>query len=243
MISDVAHTGMPAIRGVQMSSNERWKISPRKVLSDGPVIPVIVIHKTEHAVPLAEALLAGGIKVLEITLRTPVALDAIDIITSKVPDAIVGAGTVTNPEELVAVHEAGGVFAISPGLTPTLLSAALDHEIPLIPGVSTASELMTGLEKGYEYFKFFPAEAAGGVKMLKSIAGPFPQATFCPTGGITIDNFLEYLKLETVACVGGSWLVPSDTVSSGNWKKVTELARNALSLCRSAKDQLRHTRS
>ncbi len=222
-----------------MSLTETWKISPREVLNAGPVIPVIVIHKTEHAVPLAEALLAGGIKVLEITLRTPVALEAIDIISSKVPEAMVGAGTVINREELVAVREAGGAFAISPGLTPNLLDAALHHEIPLIPGVSTASELMTGLERGYEYFKFFPAEAAGGVKMLKSIAGPFPQATFCPTGGVTVDNFLEYLKLETVACVGGSWLVPSDAVSSGNWEKVTELARDALSLYRSRTDQFR----
>jgi len=211
-----------------MTLSTDWKISPADVLTAGPVVPVIVIHDAAQAVPLAKALLAGGIKVLEVTLRTPAALEAIGLISHEIPDAIVGAGTVISPGELDAVQEAGGVFAISPGLTPDLLDAAIKGNIPLIPGISTPSELMAGLERGYEYFKFFPAEAAGGIKMLKSIAGPFPQATFCPTGGITPDNYREYLALETVACVGGSWLVPSDAVSSGNWGRITDLSRNAV---------------
>jgi 2-dehydro-3-deoxyphosphogluconate aldolase/(4S)-4-hydroxy-2-oxoglutarate aldolase len=213
-----------------MSLSTDWKISPADVLNAGPVVPVIVIHELEHAVPLARALLAGGIKVLEVTLRTEVALDAIRTISREVPEALVGAGTVISAEGLREVQEAGGAFAISPGLTPALLDAALHDSIPLIPGISTASELMAGLERGYEYFKFFPAEAAGGIKMLKSIAGPFPQASFCPTGGITPDNCRDYLALETVVCVGGSWLAPSSAVSAGDWDAITELARNAASL-------------
>jgi len=210
-----------------MNSNN-WKIQPKDVLNAGPVMPVMVIQNLDDAVPLAKALAAGGIKVLEITLRTPIALDAIRLISQEVKEAIVGAGTITTPEQLQAAEDAGAVFAISPGLTPTLLAAAKAGKIALIPGISTLSELMMGMEYGLDHFKFFPAEAAGGIPMLKSIAGPIPQATFCPTGGISPDNYNAYLSLGNVACVGGSWLVPADVVKAKNWDKVTELAKLAI---------------
>jgi 2-dehydro-3-deoxyphosphogluconate aldolase/(4S)-4-hydroxy-2-oxoglutarate aldolase len=188
----------------------------------------MVIHKLEHAVPLANALLAGGIRVLEITLRTPVAVESIRAIRREVPDAIVGAGTVTRGEELDAVVEAGAAFAISPGLTAELLDAANRGPIPLIPGIATVSELMTGMARGYDHFKFFPAEAAGGVRMVQAIAGPFPGITFCPTGGITSANYREYLALGNVACVGGSWVAPQGAMDQGDWGRITALAREAV---------------
>lgn len=191
-------------------------------------MPVMVIQNLDDAVPLAHALVAGGIKVLEITLRTPVALDAIRLISQEVKDAIVGAGTIANPQQLKAAEEAGAVFAISPGITATLLTAAVSGNIALIPGVATLSELMLGMEYGLDHFKFFPAEAAGGISMLKAIAGPFPQVTFCPTGGISPDNYQAYLQLNNVACVGGSWLAPQEAVKSKNWAKVSELAKRAI---------------
>lgn len=191
-------------------------------------MPVMVIKNLEDAVPLARALTEGGIKVLEITLRTPVALDAIKRISEEVKDAIVGVGTVTNPQQLQAASEAGAVFAISPGLTPTLLNAATQSSIALIPGISTISELMLGMEYGLDHFKFFPAAAAGGVNMLKGIAGPIPSATFCPTGGISAENYNDYLKLPNVACVGGSWLAPDDAVAAKDWAKIASLARSAI---------------
>lgn len=203
-------------------------MSALDVFNIGPVVPVIVINNLDHAVPLAKALIAGGVKVLEVTLRTPVAIEAIRMISEEVPDAVVGAGTVATEDDLKAVAQAGGVFAISPGLTPTLLSAANDGPIALIPGILTASELMLGMEYGYLEFKFFPAEAAGGMKMLKSIGGPFPQVTFCPTGGISPDNYKSYLDLKNVACVGGSWLVPTDALEQGDWQKITNLAQKAI---------------
>lgn len=205
-----------------------WKMQPEDVMRQGPVVPVMVIRKLEQAVPLAKALVAGGIRVLEITLRTPVALDAIRAISREVPDAIVGAGTVTCDDDLTAVAAAGAVFAISPGLTIELLDTANRGQIPLLPGISTISELMTGMARGYTHFKFFPAEAAGGVKMLKSIAGPFPQITFCPTGGITLANYREYLALKNVACIGGSWVAPQELMDQGDWTMITELAREAV---------------
>ena len=205
-----------------------WKIQPTDVLNAGPVMPVMVIKNLDDAVPLAKALVAGGIKVLEITLRTPIALEAIRLISQEVKDAIVGAGTITTPEQLKAAEEAGAVFAISPGLTPALLRAAKTGNIALIPGISTLSELMVGMEAGLDHFKFFPAEAAGGIPMLKAIAGPIPQVTFCPTGGISPENYNAYLSLNNVACVGGSWLVPEDAVKEKNWAKVTELAKLAI---------------
>jgi 2-dehydro-3-deoxyphosphogluconate aldolase/(4S)-4-hydroxy-2-oxoglutarate aldolase len=205
----------------------KWKLGPEEILTAGPVMPVIVIRKIEQAVPLAEALVAGGVRVLEITLRTPVALEAIRSVSRQVKEALVGAGTVTTAAQLQAVEEAGAVFAISPGLTPDLLDAADRGGIALVPGISTVSELMTGLERGYDHFKFFPAEAAGGTAMLKSIAGPFPEVTFCPTGGISPENYRSYLALNNVACVGGSWLVPADAVEEEDWNRITALAREA----------------
>jgi 2-dehydro-3-deoxyphosphogluconate aldolase/(4S)-4-hydroxy-2-oxoglutarate aldolase len=211
-----------------MTDTRNWKISALDVLNTGPVVPVIVINNLDHAVPLAKALVAGGVKVLEVTLRTSVAIEAIRKIAQEVPDAVVGAGTVATEDDLHAVAEAGGVFAISPGLTPTLLTAAINGPIALIPGISTASELMFGMEYGLREFKFFPAEAAGGIKMIKSIGGPFPQATFCPTGGISPDNYKNYLELKNVACVGGSWLAPTDALEQGDYQKITDLARKAI---------------
>ncbi len=211
-----------------MTQTNNWKITALEVLKSGPVVPVIVIKNIDHAVPLAKALVAGGIKVLEVTLRTPVAIEAIKMISEEVPDAIVGAGTVATQKDLDAVAEAGGVFAISPGLTPALLTAAINGPIALIPGISTASELMFGMEYGLTEFKFFPAAAAGGIQMIKSIGGPFPQATFCPTGGISPENFKEYLSLKNVACVGGSWLAPTKAMEQGNWGHITNIAKQAI---------------
>jgi 2-dehydro-3-deoxyphosphogluconate aldolase/(4S)-4-hydroxy-2-oxoglutarate aldolase len=215
-----------------MSNTKHWKIAPLDVLNAGPVVPVIVIQKIEQAVPLAQALLKGGLKVLEVTLRSEAAVDAIRLLSREVPGAIVGAGTVASPKDLEAVTEAGAAFAISPGLTPTLLEAANRGPIALIPGISTASELMLGMEMGYTAFKFFPAEAAGGIPMLKSIGGPFPQITFCPTGGVSPKNFNNYLSLANVACVGGSWIVPSREIEAGNWEAITELTAKAVADCR-----------
>ncbi len=212
-----------------MTNTKHWKIAALDVLKTGPVVPVIVINNPDHAVPLAKALVAGGIKVLEVTLRTPVAIEAIRMISAEVPDAVVGAGTVATEADLNAVFDAGGVFAISPGLTPTLVTAAINGPIALIPGISTASELMLGMEYGLREFKFFPAAAAGGIKMIKSIGGPFPQATFCPTGGISPENYKQYLNLKNVACVGGSWLAPVDAMEKGDWQKITDLAQEAIS--------------
>lgn len=215
-----------------MPKAENWKMAPLDVLKTGPVVPVIVIRKIEQAVPLARALLKGGIKVLEVTLRSEAAIDAIRLLSREVPEAIVGAGTVASREDLEAVTEAGAVFAISPGLTPSLLAAANQGPIALIPGIASASELMLGMEMGYTAFKFFPAEAAGGVPMLKSIGGPFPQITFCPTGGVSEKNYNEYLALANVACVGGSWIVPSREIENGNWDAISQLAADAVAGCR-----------
>ena len=210
----------------------QWKIPALEILQAGPVVPVMVIHELAHAVPLARALVAGGVRVLEIVLRTPVALDAIRAITREVPEAITGAGTVVNGHDLAAVAEAGAVFAISPGLTPALLDAALLGPIALIPGIATISELMLAMDKGYRQFKFFPAEAAGGIAMLKAIAGPFPQVTFCPTGGISAANYRDYLALKNVACVGGSWIVPENLIASQSWGAITELAAVTIAAAR-----------
>jgi 2-dehydro-3-deoxyphosphogluconate aldolase/(4S)-4-hydroxy-2-oxoglutarate aldolase len=210
----------------------QWKIQALEILENGPVVPVMVIHELAHAVPLARALVAGGVRVLEIVLRTPVAMDAIRAIAAGVPEAITGAGTVVNAQDLAAVTAAGAVFAISPGLTPALLDAALLGPIALIPGIATISELMLAMDKGYRQFKFFPAEAAGGIAMLKAIAGPFPQVTFCPTGGISAANYRDYLALKNVACVGGSWIVPENLIASQSWGAITELAAATVSAAR-----------
>ncbi|MCW0309173.1 bifunctional 4-hydroxy-2-oxoglutarate aldolase/2-dehydro-3-deoxy-phosphogluconate aldolase [Pantoea ananatis] len=207
---------------------KNWKTSAEQILKTGPVVPVIVVNKLEHAVPMAQALVAGGVKVLEVTLRTPVAMDALRTIIKNVPDAIVGAGTVLNTQQLQEVTQAGAQFVISPGITEPLLKAAVEGLIPLIPGISTVSELMTGMDYGLREFKFFPAEANGGVKALQAIGGPFPQVRFCPTGGISPANYRDYLALKSVLCIGGSWLVPNDALEAGDWQRITQLARDAV---------------
>ena len=207
---------------------KNWKTSAEAILTAGPVVPVIVINKLEQAVPLAKALVAGGVRVLEVTLRTACAVDAIRAIAKEVPDAIVGAGTVTNVNQLAEVTAAGAQFAISPGVTEPLLKAATEGNIPLIPGIATVSELMLGMDYGLREFKFFPAEANGGVKALQAIAGPFSQIRFCPTGGISPKNYRDYLALKSVLCIGGSWLVPNDALESGDYARITELAKEAV---------------
>lgn len=209
-------------------SAPQWQLSAAEVLNAGPVVPVIVIDDLAQAEPLARALLAADVRVLEVTLRTPVALEAIRLLAEALPDALVGAGTVTNAAQLDAVTQAGAKFAISPGITPALLSAGKAGSIPLIPGIASVSELMMALDHGYNELKFFPAEAAGGTKMLKAISGPFADVSFCPTGGINQDNFLDYLKLPNVRCVGGSWILPADAIKVGNWQAVTDAAKQAV---------------
>ncbi|EKE76628.1 bifunctional 4-hydroxy-2-oxoglutarate aldolase/2-dehydro-3-deoxy-phosphogluconate aldolase [Gallaecimonas xiamenensis] len=207
-----------------------WNLAPQDVLTASPVMPVLVIEELEHAVPLARALMAGGVKVLEVTLRTQCALDAIRLIAKELPDALVGAGTVLNSEDYQAAVAAGAKFVISPGMTPSLVQAALAGPAPLIPGVSTLSEVMTGMDMGLSYFKFFPAEASGGAPALKAMGGPIPQVKFCPTGGISEQNAASYLKLPNVLCVGGSWLAPKGLIEAGDWDGITALAREAYSL-------------
>jgi 2-dehydro-3-deoxyphosphogluconate aldolase/(4S)-4-hydroxy-2-oxoglutarate aldolase len=205
-----------------------WKMTSEEIFSQGPVVPVLVIKDVEHAVPLAKALIAGGIRVLEVTLRTDAALEVIAKIAKEVPEAIIGAGTVTNRAQLQQVIDAGAKFAISPGLTSDLLKAGIDGSIALIPGISSISELMTAVDHGYTHLKFFPAEASGGVKALKAIGGPFPDIKFCPTGGISPTNYNDYLALPNVCCAGGSWLAPEDVMLNGEWDKITELAKQAV---------------
>ena len=207
---------------------KNWKVSSEEIFSQGPVVPVLVISDVAHAVPIAKALIAGGIRVLEVTLRTASALDVIAKIAKEVPEALIGAGTVTNRAQLKQVQDAGALFAISPGMTPDLLAAGNEGNIALIPGISSISELMKAVDLGYTHLKFFPAEASGGVKALKAIGGPFPDIAFCPTGGISPDNYRDYLALPNVRCAGGSWLVPEDAVLAGDWDRITELAKQAV---------------
>ena len=202
----------------------------KDIMNTSPVIPVMVINKLEHAVPLANALVEGGLKVLEITLRTPIALEAIKKIKAEVPGAIVGAGTVINLETLNQVIDAGSEFIVSPGVTDTLIDAALKSGTPILPGVVTPSEVMNLLEKGITEMKFFPAEAAGGIPMVKSIGGPLPQVTFCPTGGVSPNNAADYLALSNVACVGGSWMAPASLVDAEDWDEIKRLTIEAVSI-------------
>ncbi len=202
------------------------------IMNTSPVIPVMVINKLEHAVPLANALVEGGLKVLEITLRTPVALDAIRQIKSEVSDAIVGAGTIINIDTLNQAVDAGSEFLVSPGVTNSLINHAINTGVPILPGVATPSEAMKLMEKGLTAMKFFPAEAAGGVPMLKSIGGPLPQITFCPTGGVNPENAKQYLALKNVACVGGSWMAPADLVDAENWDEIRRRAKQAAMISR-----------
>jgi len=199
-------------------------------MNTSPVIPVMVINNLEQAVPLAHALVEGGLKVLEITLRTPVALEAIRAIKAEVPDAIVGAGTVINTETLQQSIAAGAEFLVSPGVTDSLLDEALASGVPLLPGVISPSEVMRLLEKGITAMKFFPAQAAGGIPMLKAIGAPLPQVSFCPTGGVNPGNARDYLALTNVACVGGSWMAPTSLVDAGDWTEIKRLAVEAASI-------------
>ncbi|MEE9338055.1 MAG: bifunctional 4-hydroxy-2-oxoglutarate aldolase/2-dehydro-3-deoxy-phosphogluconate aldolase [Methylococcaceae bacterium] len=202
----------------------------KDIMNTSPVIPVMVINKLEHAVPLATALVEGGLKVLEITLRTPVALDAIKKIKAEVPNAIVGAGTVINLDTLEKTINAGSEFIVSPGVTDSLIDAALKSGIPILPGIVTPSEVMNLLEKGITEMKFFPAAAAGGIPMVKSIGGPLPQVTFCPTGGVNPKNAGDYLALKNVACVGGSWMAPADLVDAENWDEIKRRTIEAVAI-------------
>ena len=195
------------------------------IMQDAPVIPVIVLHNVEHAVPMAEALLAGGIRVMEVTLRTPQGLACIEAIARQLPEAIVGAGTVRNAADAAAAALAGARFAVSPGYTGKLGQACRDLDLPLLPGVATSSEIMMAQEDGFTELKFFPAVQSGGIQMLKAWQGPFGELRFCPTGGISPGNAAEFLALSNVVCVGGSWLVPASAVESGNWSLITELAQ------------------
>ncbi len=205
-------------------------LTPREILSAGAVIPVMAIDDLSTAVDLAHALVEGGIPTLEITLRTPVGVDAIRLIAKEVPNAIVGAGTVTNPEQLKAVEDAGALFAISPGLHETLAKASHQSSIPLIPGVATPGEVQLALEHGLDTLKLFPAEVVGGKAMLKALFGPYPDIRFCPTGGITLESAPEYLALPNVLCVGGSWLTPKEAVQNKDWDSITRLAKEAAAL-------------
>ena len=201
----------------------------RELAALAPVIPVIIIEDARDAKPLAEALVAGGLPVLEVTLRTEAALEAIAVM-SGVQGGVVGAGTVLNASDVRAAKDAGAEFAVSPGCTDALIDACEAAELPLLPGVSSAGEAMRALERGYDMLKFFPAEQAGGATFLKALASPLPQITFCPTGGVSPANALDYLKLPNVKCVGGSWVVSKDAIASKDWAAIEELARLASQL-------------
>ena len=198
--------------------------------SHGPVIPVIVLQRVQDAVPLAEALLAGGIKVLEVTLRSPVALQCIAAIAKALPEAIVGAGTIRNAADAQAALDAGSRFAVSPGYTADVGAACRRIGLPLLPGVASASEVMAASADGLQFLKFFPAVQAGGLAMLKALGGPFPDVVFCPTGGISLDTAPQFLALPNVKVCGGSWLTPADAVAAGDWSRITRLAREAQAL-------------
>jgi 2-dehydro-3-deoxyphosphogluconate aldolase / (4S)-4-hydroxy-2-oxoglutarate aldolase len=198
------------------------------LLQQAPVLPVLTIQHLDDAVPLARALVAGGLPVLEVTLRSSVALAAIARIRAEVPEAIVGAGTVLSPDDLRAAMAAGAAFAISPGASEALYAAAAGASLPFIPAIATASELMLGLAHGHRRFKFFPAGAAGGVEALRAFAGPFPQAQFCPTGGIDADTAAAYLALDNVITVGGSWMVPAAALRSRDWPRIVALAQSCV---------------
>jgi 2-dehydro-3-deoxyphosphogluconate aldolase/(4S)-4-hydroxy-2-oxoglutarate aldolase len=205
-----------------------------ELLALSPVIAVVTINVVAHAVPLARALVRGGIKTIEITLRTPVALEAISAIAKDVPEAVIGAGTLLRPDDFAAAAAAGASFGVSPGATPQLLEAGRASKIPFLPGVATPSEAMCAREHGYETLKFFPANAAGGIDMLKALYGPFPKLRFCPTGGIGAENAQRYLDLPNVVCVGGSWLAPASAMSQADWAAIEAEARRAATTLRRA---------
>lgn len=202
----------------------------KEIMNSSPIVPVMVINNVEHAVPLAKALVKGGITVLEITLRTEAALESITRIKAEVPEAIVGAGTIINIDTLNKAIAAGAEFIVSPGTTDTMIDAAIATGVPLLPGVANPSEAMRLLEKGITEMKFFPAEAAGGIPMLKSIGAPIPQITFCPTGGVSQKNVKDYYNLSNVACVGGSWMCAANLVDAENWDEITRLSAEAIEI-------------
>lgn len=205
-------------------------LDPLQLAALGPVIPVIVIDRLDDAVPLARALVAGGVRVLEVTLRTPVALEAMRRIAAEVPEAVLGAGTLRSAADVEAAVAAGCRFGVSPGFTPALAEACRRHGLPLVPGVATASEAMAAADAGCTLLKFFPAAAAGGLALLKAWAGPFPDLRFCPTGGLTPETAPQYLALPNVVVCGGSWLTPADALAAGDWPRITRLAREAAAL-------------
>lgn len=210
---------------------EHASAKTRDIAKLAPIIPVLVVNDVAHAKPLAQALVAGGLPALEVTLRTPVALDVIRAM-SEVSGGVVGAGTLLTTEDVKAAKEAGAQFGVSPGASDALLNACEAEGLPLLPGAATASEAMGLLERGYNMLKFFPAEAIGGAPALKSLAGPLPQVTFCPTGGINLKNAPDYLVLPNVLCAGGSWVAPSDKVIAGDWQAIQALAEEASQLSR-----------
>ncbi|WRB49866.1 bifunctional 4-hydroxy-2-oxoglutarate aldolase/2-dehydro-3-deoxy-phosphogluconate aldolase [Helicobacter pylori] len=201
-----------------------------EVLQISPIVPVVVIENIKDAVPLAQSLVEGGIHIIEVTLRSSCALEAIELIAKNVPKMRVGAGTILNPTQLEQAQNRGAEFLISPGLTIKLLEYAKKKDMPLIPGVSSSSEVMQALELGYNALKFFPAEYCGGVKLLNAFNGPFKGVKFCPTGGISTDNMHSYLNLENVLCVGGSWLTPKNLIQNKEWDKITEICKRSLAL-------------
>ncbi|MGJ7581274.1 bifunctional 4-hydroxy-2-oxoglutarate aldolase/2-dehydro-3-deoxy-phosphogluconate aldolase [Variovorax sp. RHLX14] len=208
------------------------KMTALDVMRDAPVIPVIVLHDVAHAVPLARALVAGGIRMLEVTLRTPQALACMEAIAREVPEAVAGAGTIRTVADAKASLSAGAKFGVSPGYTSAVGNACRELGLPLLPGVATGSEIMMAQEDGYTELKFFPAVQAGGLAMLKAWQGPFGDVRFCPTGGISLANAPDFLALSNVACVGGSWIVPTDAIQAGDWARITQLAREATQLAR-----------
>ncbi len=201
-----------------------------QVMQDAPVIPVIVLNDVAHAVPMARALVAGGVRMLEVTLRTPQALACMEAIARDVPEAVVGAGTVRSKADAQAAANAGARFAVSPGYTSAVGQACRDLGLSLLPGVATGSEIMMAQEDGFTQLKFFPAMQAGGPAMLKAWSGPFLDVKFCPTGGVTLQNAPEFLALPNVVCVGGSWIVPADAMAKGEWDKITQLAKDTQAL-------------
>jgi 2-dehydro-3-deoxyphosphogluconate aldolase/(4S)-4-hydroxy-2-oxoglutarate aldolase len=195
-----------------------------------PVLPVVVVDRVDDAVPIARALVAGGLPAIELTLRTPVALDAVRAIAEEVPEILVGAGTVVTPRQAKQAMDAGAQFLVSPGATPALLAGMAETGLPFLPGTATVSEVLAVLEAGFEEMKFFPAEASGGAAFLRAVSAPVPMARFCPTGGITADTARSYLDLPNVGCVGGTWITPADAIARGDWARIEELARAAAAL-------------
>jgi 2-dehydro-3-deoxyphosphogluconate aldolase/(4S)-4-hydroxy-2-oxoglutarate aldolase len=207
-------------------------LTSAQLLDLAPVVPVVVLEDSDHAIPLAEALVGGGLPMIEVTLRTPAGLAAIAAIAAKVPGAVIGAGTVNNPTLVRQAADAGAQFLVSPGSTDALLEAMNESGLPYLPGIATASEALRLLERGHREMKFFPAEASGGQAFLRAVASPLPEARFCPTGGITFASAPHYLELANVGCVGGSWLTPADAIAVGDWARIEGLAREASKLRR-----------